>query len=114
MKKIIVILLSSIFILGFMRLSPALFQEGNPVPILKGIVKLSSSDEKIVQISESPQQYLTKTNAGSTPLVKLMNKEGWKFDEHLGSGYFFSKDGDKLIITSVQYTGKYRVWTFND
>jgi len=43
-----------------------------------------------------------------------MNKEGWEFVVQLGAGHIFSKDMDRLIITSVQYTRKYRVWTLTD
>ena len=114
MKRMILILLSVSLILGLIIVSPVLFQEGNPIPILKGIVELSSSDVKIIQISESPQRYLSKTNVGNTPLIELMDKEGWKFFEQLGAAYIFSKVGDRLIITGVQYTGKYRVWTLTD
>ena len=113
-KRMIIILLSVTLTLGLIIVSPVLFQEGNPIPILKGIVELSSNDDKIIQISETPQRYLSKTNVGNTPLIELMNNEGWEFIEQLGAGYIFSKDGDRLIITGVQYTGKYRVWTLTN
>ncbi|HZK52947.1 MAG TPA: hypothetical protein VFC84_01895 [Desulfosporosinus sp.] len=110
MKRTILILLSVFILLGLIIVSSVLFQEGNPIPILKGIVELSSSDDKIIQISETPQRYLSKTNVGNAPLIELMDKEGWKFVEQLGAGYIFSKDGDRLIITGVQYSGEYIVW----
>lgn len=75
-RRPIIILVSAILILGLIKISPVLFQEGNPVPILKGIVELSTSNDKIIQISERPQRYLTKTSVGDTPLIDLMNKEG--------------------------------------
>lgn len=109
-RKPIIMLVSVILILGLIKISPVIFQEGNPVPILKGIVKLSTSDDKIIQISENPQRYLTKTSTGDTGLIDLMNKEGWEFVEQMGAGYIFSKAGDRLVIVSVQYTGKYRIW----
>jgi len=113
-RRPIIILVSVILILGLIKISPVILQEGNPVPILKGIVELSTSDDKIIQISENPQRYLTKTSAGDTPLIDLMNKEGWEFVEQMGAGYVFSKAGDRLVITSVQYTGEYRIWTLAD
>jgi len=51
---------------------------------------------------------------GKNILIELMNKEGWEFVVQLGAGHIFSKDMDRLIITSVQYTRKYRVWTLTD
>jgi hypothetical protein len=114
MKRKILLLLSVTLILGFIIVSPVLFQEGNPIPILKGIVELSSADNKIIQISETPERYISKTNVGNTPLIELINKEGWEFVEQLGAALIFSKDKDRLIITSVQYTGTYIVWTLSD
>lgn len=113
-RRAIIIVVSVILILGLIKISPVLFQEGNPVPILKGIVELGTSDDKIIKISESPQRYLTKTSVGDTPLIDLMNREGWRFVEQMGAGYVFSKTTDRLVITSVQYTGKYRIWTLAD
>lgn len=111
MKRKILILFLVIFILGFMRVSPVLFQEGNPIPVVKGIVELSLNDNDIVQVSNDSKKYLTKTSVGNAPIIELMNKEGWEFQEQLGAGYIFIKDGDRIIIESVQYTGKYKVWT---
>lgn len=87
----------------------SLFQEGNPIPILKGITALNKKVD-IVEISKEPKTYITKTDKGSSPITKLMEREGWKFEEQLGAGYIFSKDDNKLIITSTEYTGKYMIW----
>lgn len=103
-----------ILIFGLITISPALFQEGNPIPVFKGMMKLSLNQDKIVQISDSPKKYISKTNIGENLLIKLLEKESWKFDEQLGAGYLFSKDENKLVVTSVQYTRKYKVWKFGD
>lgn len=108
----IMTVLTVVLILVFIGVYPVLFQEGNPLPILKGITVLNIKENKVVQISDEPQRYLTKTDKGSSPITDLMEKEGWKFDEQLGAGYFFSKGDSKLIIISTQYTRKYRIWKF--
>lgn len=109
-KKIILILLLVILVFGFIMIYPVLFQEGNPLPILKGIIELSFTNSYIIKISDEPQIYITKTNKGNSPIIELMEKEGWKFGNQAGSGYLFSKGGNKKVISSVQYTSKYIIW----
>jgi len=109
-KKVLLIVFLIIMIVVFITIYPILFQEGNPLPIIKGIMALSFSNSDIVKISDEPQRYITKTAKGNTPIIELMDKEGWKLDDQAGSGYIFSKDGNILTISSVQYTKKYRIW----
>ncbi len=109
-KKILIPLLIAL-ILAFIVVYSVLFQEGNPIPIIKGITALNKENE-IVQISKNPEIYLTKTDKGSSSITNLMKNEGWKFEEQFGSGYIFSKDDNKVMITSTQYTGKYKIWKF--
>lgn len=104
------IAIAVIIILAFIAVYPVLFQEGNPLPILKGITALNIKKSEIVQISDEPRIYLTKTEEGVSPVTELMEREGWKFDEQLGAGYIFSKDNSELIVESTQYTGKYTIW----
>lgn len=100
-----------ILMLVFLAIYPVLFQEGNPIPILKGIMILNIREDKIVEISEEPKIYIAKTEEGISPITELMEREGWKLDEQLGAGYIFLSDNNsKLIIESTQYTGKYTLW----
>lgn len=99
-----------ILMLVFLAIYPVLFQEGNPIPILKGITILNIREDKIVQISEEPKVYITKTEEGISPITELMERESWKLDEQLGAGYIFSSDNSELIIESTQYTGNYTLW----
>lgn len=110
MNKGGVIIVVLIAIIGFATIYPLLFQEGNPLPIIKGIIELNSSNSDIIKISDEPQRYITKTDKDNTPVIKLMDKEGWRFDDQAGSGYIFSKDDNILIVSRVQYTRKYIIW----
>lgn len=110
MKKTIIILLIIILLAGIIVGFPVIFQEGNPLPILKGIIKLGVSDDNIVQISNEPRVYISKASVRNIPLIELIGKEGWNFEEQLGSGYIFSRDSKKLVVGSVQYTRRYRIW----
>lgn len=110
MKKSLIILLIVILLVGIISGSPVILQEGNPLPILGGIIKLGVSDDNIVQISNEPRVYISKESVGNISLVELIEKEGWKFEEQIGSGYIFSKDMKKIVVGSVQFTRKYRIW----
>lgn len=90
---------------------PVLFQEGNALPILKGVISLNKNND-LIQISKEPKIYISKTDKGSFPMIKLIEAEGWKFEDQFGAGYVFSKEDTKLTITSRQYTGKYTIWEF--
>jgi hypothetical protein len=93
---------------------PVLFQEGNPIPVLNGIIKLSTDRDKFVQISDNPQEYISKTSVYGIPLIDYMKADGWIFDEQAGSGYIFIKGNRQLTVTSVQYTRKYTIWKFDN
>lgn len=64
----------------------------------------------LYKISDVPQRYITKTHKDNSPVIKLMDKKGWKFDDQAGSGYIFSKDDNILIVSRVQYTRQYIIW----
>lgn len=109
-KKIVLILFVVILAFGFIIIYPVLFQEGNPLPILKGIAKLSFNEDEIVKISDSPQRYISKTDRGKSPIIDLMSQESWEFEDQMGSGYIFYKNGNRKNVSSVQYTKKYIIW----
>ncbi|HHT97719.1 MAG TPA: hypothetical protein GXZ90_07480 [Clostridiales bacterium] len=112
MKKSYLVLFSLVFIFLLIAISPVLFQEGNPAPILQGIIKLSFSDDNIIEISDSPKIYISKTSEGDLPILTLMERSGWDFDEQFGSGYMFIKNNSNLTVSCIQYTRKYRIWKF--
>lgn len=110
-KKMTLWAVSIILVILAIVTYPLLLQEGNPLAILKGIMTLNKNND-LIQISKEPKIYLSKTNKASSPMIKLMEEEGWKCEDQFGSGYIFSKEDTKLIITSRQYTGKYTMWEF--
>lgn len=112
-RKTILFSLVALLIMSFAFSYPVLFQEGNPIPLLKGIVRLSTSEEEILKISEEPLRYMSETREGNAPLISLMEDEGWEFQEQLGAGHVFSREDALLIVTSTQYTRTYTIWTFS-
>ncbi len=110
MKKIVLILFVVVLFFGFIIIYPILFQEGNPFSILKGIAELSFNEDEIVKISDEPQRYITKTDTGKSPIIDLMGQESWDFEDQMGSGYIFYKEGNRKNVSSVQYTKRYIIW----
>lgn len=92
-------------------LGDAIFQEGNPVPIVKSIIKLESTDVDYVKFSEMPVKYISKSNIDREDMIKkFMEKKNWIYKEQLGNSYFFIKDGEEISISTRQFTRKYFTW----
>ena len=82
MKKqlvLISIITAAFFVLIFHK---TIFQEGNPLPIAWSIVKLKSSGEDVVQISDKPKRYLIHSNDYLT-FIKQMKKTPKDFKNFL-------------------------------
>ena len=114
LKKSVLALVLIITLPALIMIWPVLFQEGNPIPILKGITGLAFSNNEMVRISDDPIRYISLTCDGEEPMVALMEKEGWHFKEQAGSGYIFDHpENDRTaIVTGVLYTRRYRIWKF--
>jgi flagellar basal body-associated protein FliL len=89
MKKktfiIFIILILFLLILGIVLYLPAIFQEGNPLPIIKGIVRLQLSDEKLISIYQD--RYITRTEGSDDVIISFLDNKGLKFGEQFGSAY---------------------------
>jgi hypothetical protein len=111
-KKPLIIGIIVVFVLiisSFAAYSPAIFQEGNPMAVAKGIMRLKLSDEKIVPIDS--QRYITRTQGSNDIIISFMKDKGWSFKEQLGAGFIFEKQANSLIVVSRQYSKYFRIWT---
>ncbi|MDF2678613.1 MAG: hypothetical protein K0Q97_2967, partial [Bacillota bacterium] len=96
-----------IFIILFLNWN-VIFQEGNPLPLIKGIVQLNK--ESFVKINEDPVTYMTKAG-NKNDLFNYIEKENEvKFKEQMGSGHLFESVDKNLMLVSKQYTKFYQVW----
>jgi hypothetical protein len=112
-KKILLIASLAILAIGFLisLYSPTIFQEGNPLPQIKGIIQLTFGDTDIVQLSGSDNTFMTESKNGTT-IHNFMKDRGYEFTEQMGSGYFFkSPTGQNAIATHRYYTRHYSLWT---
>ena len=78
------------------------------------IKKLEESDSNIVELVEEDEHiwYITKTEGKGTlttdeSIKEMIGAKGWTFKEKDGSGLFFEKDGERLIVTTEMWSSKY-------
>lgn len=78
--------------------------------------KLKSSDEKIAEIAAADDSiwYITRSrnkdhSAVDENIKQMMNSNGWEFRSKEGSGLFFEKEDEQLIVTTQMWTKKYVV-----
>jgi hypothetical protein len=96
------------------RFGSALFQEGNPLPILISILKLELTKDDYEQFSETEQSLRYVSDGKGSSRYDVINDQmeemGWRFKEQLGSGLVYMKDGDNSVIETRQYTKHYMIW----
>lgn len=74
--------------------------------------KLNNSDEKIVKLSnENGQEWyiISERNISlADEIIKeMVSQYGWVFKQKDGSGLFFEKQGENLIVSTKMWTGDY-------
>ncbi|MEQ2528460.1 hypothetical protein WMO40_17380 [Bacillaceae bacterium CLA-AA-H227] len=76
----------------------------------EAIKKLENSDEKIVEVATDNDSiwYITRSQSEVDESIKQMiGSNGWEFKEKEGSGLFFEKESERLIVTTQMWTKKY-------
>lgn len=116
-RKIAVTLLI-VLVIGFglvaSSFGSAIFQEGNPLPLIISAMKLHFSDSEFELFSktEKRSRYLSESSGNSSYNVvkKYMKSKGWKFQEQMGSGLIFTKNDEDAIVVVKQYSRNYFIW----
>lgn len=107
--------LIAIFILVVLLYRPVIFQEGNPTPLAKGIIRLNFTQDKIIKLDMNGDRYLTKSNNGQEVIKLYMNDNGYNFIEQMGSGYLFkSTTGESAVATRKHYSRFYSLWNITE
>ena len=92
----------------------AIYQEGNPLPILVSAIKLqfSESNYSLFSKTEKRSRYLSekKGNDGYLVVEEFMKSKGWSFQEKMGSGLIFTKNGEDAVVEVRQYSRYYFIW----
>lgn len=76
----------------------------------EAIQKLNESVQSIVEIANE-DDYIwhivsSKENVNES-IIQMVESNGWKFKEQLGSGLFFENGDNQLIVTTQMWTKKY-------
>ncbi|MDV6377871.1 hypothetical protein ORD22_06295 [Sporosarcina sp. GW1-11] len=78
------------------------------------IGKLKNSDEKIVELATDNDStwYITKSKNEGISIAdenvkKMIASKGWEYKAKEGSGLFFEKVDEQLIVTTQMWTKKY-------
>jgi len=103
-----IILLLGVFILFY---SPVIFQEGNPWSQIKGVIQLTFGRSNIVKLSGLDDKYLTKSKGGPMAVETFMKGKGYKYEDQMGSGYFYKSSNKTVVLTRHQYSRFYTIWT---
>lgn len=114
-NKIITIVIIG-FVLGaliYSYSSATIFQEGNPLPQIKGIAQLIFGKSDMVKLSSSDNKYITRNKNGQNAIDSYLSNKGYHFTEQMGSGYFYTSSNDSFVVTRRQYSRFYAIWTFN-
>ncbi|MGO4531028.1 hypothetical protein AB4Z30_18240 [Paenibacillus sp. 2TAF8] len=84
---------------------------------VKQIIRLERSGHSIIQMdnpSPGRERYLTKDeNDPQERLKSRMQREGWKYQQQEGSGYFFIKEGKQEIVTTRKWNHFYILYDLN-
>lgn len=111
-KKILLITLILFITILFIYRKP-LFQEGNPIPVLSGIVKLNLINKDIVKITKDDSKYITKSKNGVDSITQFMKAKGYKLTDQMGAGYIFEKeDKTTITVTHRYYSTFYDIWWY--
>lgn len=90
-----------------------IFQRGNPLPYIAGMLKLNSQNTYAGVIDGEDIIYITKRNDYGDLHEFIEASYGVEFVEQMRSGYIFRSEHKKLILTSEIYWKYYTVWTLS-
>ncbi|WP_078543491.1 hypothetical protein [Litchfieldia alkalitelluris] len=113
MKKGLLIVGGLLFVgclLFVLRFGSALYQEGNPVPIVGSILKLEWSDSGFE--SFEVDHHVSKVDQEYVAVKSFMEERGWSFVEQMGSGFIFEKSGEETVVVETRlFSRHYYLWS---
>lgn len=117
MKKIFLVLTGMLLIAGFFIVFNKLYYPKSPIDHLsaKDVLHiLNDSNEDVVMLSKEDERtwYITRSNnngieKADEKIKEMVRSRGWSFKGKDGSGLFFEKNGESLIVTTEMWTKKY-------
>lgn len=116
-KTFFLVVFSAFFVVGIIAFlsSPVVFQEGDPLPQLKGIARLSFGGAQIVKISDAENKFMTRAENGAEAVKALLKGKGYGFTEQMGSAYLFiSPLGSWAVASRRAYSRHYDLWDISE
>lgn len=117
MKKMILGLIAILLITSYILFANKLYYPQSPVDNLSAkdiLHKLDDSNEDVVMLSKEDKitWYITRSNNNGIldtdeKIKQMMSNKGWYFKDKEGSGLIFERSGERLIVTTEMWTGKY-------
>ena len=115
MKKILITIALIVVLVGAFVFYNKLYYPSLPIETISKkevIEKLNHSDQKIIKLTseKGKEWYIVneRNQSNVDDIIKDMMKEkDWVFKEKEGSGLFFEKQGEELIVTTEKWTSNY-------
>lgn len=107
--SVIIIILILIAVM-FTAYRPQIFQKGNPLPYIKGMLQLNNKTYVQIQ-KDTPIIFITKRDNYADLHKYIENNYNVSFDEQMGGGYFFRSEEKVVIASSEIYWRYFFVWT---
>ena len=115
MKKILITIALIVVLVGAFVFYNKLYYPPLPIETISKkevIEKLNHSEQKITKLtSEKGKEWyiVNERNQSNVDeiIIEMMNEKDWVFKEKEGSGLFFEKQGEDLIITTEKWTSNY-------
>lgn len=106
--KLTLVAAAAILVVYFLSRLPVIFQEGNPWPLVKGIVGLRS--QALVRLDLPNEQYLSRANDVEA-IESFFAAKDYYFVEQLGAGYIFENNsGQRALAVHRYYSRHYSLW----
>lgn len=100
-----ILIILALFITLFYKI---IFQEWNPLPMLKGIVKLEVLNSNYVKIWDN--KYIAQNNT----MDRFIEEKWYTLKDQMWGGYFLeNEDLDNIILTKRMFTKKYNIYELN-
>ncbi|WP_110112205.1 hypothetical protein [Bacillus sp. CGMCC 1.16541] len=112
MKKQALLAVLVVGVLFFSLFGKLVFQEGNPVPVVIGLIQLANGNG-VAQIDKKPEKYIVAANDYMT-FIEHKEKNGWAFHQQIGETFIFKKDDQERVFSSHMFTENYTVMMLNN
>lgn len=101
-----VVMLAALFIIN----RTTIFQEGNPVPVAKGIWALIVKGEPYAKIKNDPPVYITRPLSHDRLFSFIEATYGVKFTKEDNGKYVFTGKDKTVTLVTRRYSKSFQVW----